>query len=174
MIQLEEVAAELEQHRPAILAYLYRILGQDAEEREDIAQEACLRAYRAIARGQVIQAQTFLPWLCRIAHNAAIDHWRHRTCVTLVPLDELEPSQQYSIEELIIERHEITAIFAQLPPVFAECLLLYHAYGYSVAEIACRQQVQGSLVKVRLMRARRQFTSIYRRRAQEGTVQWSM
>ena len=60
---------------------------------------------------------------------------------------------------------------SQLMPVFAECLLFYHGYGYSVGEIAQRQQVERHLVRVRLMRARRQFAAIYRRRAQAGEVQ---
>jgi RNA polymerase sigma-70 factor (ECF subfamily) len=171
VVQIEDVAAELEQHRPAILAYLYRVLGQDAEEREDIAQEVCLRAYRAIARGQAVQLQTFRPWLYRIAKHVAIDHWRHRTCLTLVPLDEMEQPQQSPLEERVIERTEITLVLAQLTPVFAECLLFYHGYGYSVREIAQRQQVESHLVRVRLMRARRQFAAIYRRRARSGEAQ---
>lgn len=171
VVQIEDVAILLEQHRPAILAYLYRVLVQDAEEREDIAQEACLRAYRAIAGGQAIPQERFRPWLYRIAHHVAIDLWRHRTYLTLVPLDEVEQPQQSSIEERVIERHEITLVLAQLTPVFAECLLFYHGYGYSVKEIAQRQQVDGHLVRVRLMRARRQFAAIYRRRAQTGEAQ---
>ena len=169
VVQIEDVAALLEQYRPAILAYLYRVLGPDAEEREDLAQEAFLRAYRAIARGQAIQPQAFRPWLYRIANHVAIDYWRHRTCLTLVPLDEMEPPQS-SIEERIIERNEITLVLAQLTPVFAECLLFFHGYGYSVREIAQRQQVESHLVRMRLMRARRQFAAIYRRRAQAGEV----
>ena len=171
VVQIEDVAALLEQHHPAILAYLSWVLSQDAQEREDIAQEACLRAYRAIARGQVIQAQSFRPWLYRIAHHVAIDLWRHRSSLTLVPLEEMEQPQQSSIEEREIERNEITLVLSQLMPVFAECLLFYHGYGYSVGEIAQRQQVERHLVRVRLMRARRQFAAIYQRRAQAGEVQ---
>lgn len=170
VIQIEEVAAELEQHRPAILAYLSRVLGQDTQEREDLAQETYLRAYRAIARGQAIQSQTLRPWLCRIARNVAIDLWRHRTCVTLVPLDEMESPQQSSLEDRVIERTEISLILAQVPPVYAECLLFYHGYGYTVSEIAERQQVDRHLVRVRLMRARRQFAALYGSRAREGHV----
>jgi len=103
MVQIEEVAALLAQHRPALLRYLARVLGQDAQEEEDLAQEACLRAYRAIARGQVIPQEAFLPWLYRIARHLAIDHWRHRTCLPLVPLDELEQVQQPPIEEGVIQ-----------------------------------------------------------------------
>ena len=105
-MQREEVAAELEHHRPAILAYLSRVLGQDTSEREDIAQETYLREYRAIARGQAIQSQTLRPWLYRIARNVAIDLWRHRTYLTLVPLDEMESPQQDSTEDRVIERTE--------------------------------------------------------------------
>src|SRR5689334_14701529 len=113
VVQIEDVAALLEQHHPAILAYLSWVLSQDAQEREDIAQEACLRAYRAIARGQVIQAQSFRPWLYRIAHHVAIDLWRHRSSLTLVPLEEMEQPQQSSTEERVIERNEITLVLSQ-------------------------------------------------------------
>jgi RNA polymerase sigma factor (sigma-70 family) len=167
VVHIEEIAALLEQHRPSLLAYLGRSFHLEAAEQEDVAQEACLRAYRAIARGQAIQSQAFVPWLYRITRNLAIDCWRHRSRLLLTPLNETQGYRYGAIDEYVIERIEVGAVLAQLPPVLAQSLLLFYVYGYSAEEIARRQHVQGTLVRVRMLRARRQFAALYRKRAQE-------
>ena len=103
-MQLEEVAAELEQHRPAILAYLSRVLGQDTSGAGRYRPGDLFAGVSGDCAWAGDRVAALRPWLCRIARNVAIDLWRHRTCVTLVPLDEMESPQQDSLEDRVIER----------------------------------------------------------------------
>lgn len=171
VMHLEEVAVLLEQHRPALLAYLGRAFHLEEADQEDLVQEVCVRAYQAIAGGKTIPQERLLPWLYRMTHNRAIDLWRHRTRLTLVPLLEGESLEEDHFDTRLIERNEINAILAQLAPALAECLLLSVVYGYSTREIARRQQVQSHLVRVRMMRARRRFAALYHKRAEPGEAE---
>jgi RNA polymerase sigma-70 factor, ECF subfamily len=65
----------VERHRPAILAYLTRMLG-DEHDAQDACQEAFLRAHRAF--GRLAPGSNSRAWLYRIATNCALNTARHR------------------------------------------------------------------------------------------------
>jgi RNA polymerase sigma-70 factor (ECF subfamily) len=76
MSPLPASSAELvERHRPELLRYLVRLLG-DPDDAEDACQEACLRAHRAFAR--LPHDANTRAWLYRIATNSAVDAARER------------------------------------------------------------------------------------------------
>ena len=56
----------VERHQRAVFNAAYRLLGNQ-EEAADIAQDAFLRAYQALASFQ--RDKPLAPWLCRIAIN---------------------------------------------------------------------------------------------------------
>ena len=64
-----ELEAQLEQHRPALTGYCYRMLGS-AFEAEDAVQETMLRAWRDYDRFEGRAA--FKSWLYRIATNVCL------------------------------------------------------------------------------------------------------
>jgi RNA polymerase sigma-70 factor (ECF subfamily) len=59
--------------RPSLLAYLVG-LGLVREEAEDVVQESFVRLIRHLEKHQ--DEQHLRPWLFRVAHNIAIDHFR--------------------------------------------------------------------------------------------------
>jgi RNA polymerase sigma-70 factor (ECF subfamily) len=73
-----------ERYRARIFNYLYRLFG-DADDAGEFAQDAFLKAYRALpATSADLRVG---PWLYRIATNVALDAFRHRALVRWESLD---------------------------------------------------------------------------------------
>jgi RNA polymerase sigma-70 factor, ECF subfamily len=115
----------------------YRLVG-DRHEAEDVAQEAYLRAYRAL-RGFRGEAR-FETWLHRITANTAMNHLRRRGRFgdVLAEDDERvtrveEPGPATTDE--VVERDEIERALGTLPSGQRAVVLLKDVYGFSCAEI---------------------------------------
>src|SRR5947209_14571772 len=59
--------------RPELLRYCARMTGSIADG-EDVVQDTLGRAYYELSQLETLPP--LRPWLFRIAHNRAIDHWR--------------------------------------------------------------------------------------------------
>jgi len=112
---------------------------QDAEE---IAQDAFVRAYRALGGypGERIRALLLRPWLYRIALNVYHNRVRRKQ-VQAVPLDgHLELPVTIDLPEdiaLQTERVQTLALqLAALPERFRPAVVLRHVEGLSYPEIA--------------------------------------
>lgn len=70
-------------------------------------------------------------------------------------------------ENNVADREIVKHVFEQLPPKYALCLWLYEANGLSCAEIAQVLSISSSAVKMRLMRARERFISLYKQEVGE-------
>ncbi|TMC20606.1 MAG: RNA polymerase sigma factor [Chloroflexi bacterium] len=70
-------------------------------------------------------------------------------------------------ESRVADREIVERVFRQLPPKYASCLWLYENDGHSCAEIAEVLQISPSAVKMRLMRARERFISLYNKEVGE-------
>jgi RNA polymerase sigma-70 factor (ECF subfamily) len=64
-------------------------------------------------------------------------------------------------EQRVADREIVESVLRRLPPKYATCLLLYEHEGFSCAEIAEVLNVSPSAVKMRLMRARERFITLY-------------
>jgi RNA polymerase sigma-70 factor (ECF subfamily) len=64
-------------------------------------------------------------------------------------------------ENRVADREIVERIFRELPPKYAVCLWLYENDGLSCAQIAETLNISASAVKMRLMRARDRFITLY-------------
>jgi RNA polymerase sigma-70 factor (ECF subfamily) len=133
----------------------------DRHEAEDIAQDAFIRAYRALSgfRGRA----RFSSWLYQIALNLCRDHLKRRARAgAAVPVEDgtlegLRSGDDDATPDTILEaelsetmRREI----ARLPYLYREAFVLRHLQGMDYDEVASITRVSADTVRVRAYRAR--------------------
>ncbi|MFN2520632.1 MAG: RNA polymerase sigma factor [Candidatus Limnocylindria bacterium] len=133
-----------------------RITG-DPDAANDSAQEALIRAYRALH--QYDPQQPFGPWVFRIATNASLNHVRrwhaHQTPVDTAP-DVREPEES-GPERSALRREEMGEVLdalAELPANYRAALTLRHLQQLSYREVADSLGIPLGTVKTHLHRAR--------------------
>jgi RNA polymerase sigma-70 factor (ECF subfamily) len=136
---------------PAALAAARRITGDPALA-EDAAQEAFLRAFRALS--QYRHQTSFSAWMRVIALRCAIDLVRRRR--PEVPLAEnARPNR--SEEKRHLDADLLKETLAALSPLDRELLLARELEGEMDREIALRFGMTVTGVRVRIHRARRKL-----------------
>ena len=148
-LTLEEKVGELfELLRDPIYLYLMAMLNNPAEA-EDVTQEAFLRLYRALHRGQAIANVRF--FLFRVAHNLAFDlREKVQRCESIDShtwneLRELLPDPGLNPEQRVLqmERFErLHAAIVWLSPQEMQCLHL-RAEGFRYREIGDILNISG-------------------------------
>jgi RNA polymerase sigma factor (sigma-70 family) len=152
-----------------LFGLVYRVLGDDRMETEDILQEAFLRLSEEVALQSHADAEIGA-WLRRVCLNLAFNQLRsaRRARTRLERVGRLEQSidaEPIGPSALILRQEERTAVrtaLAQLSRSQRECLLLRHS-GYSYVEIAATLGVAVGSVGVLLARAEHAFRGHYRR-----------
>src|SRR6266699_3461215 len=71
-------------------------------------------------------------------------------------------------ENRVADRELVERVLKQLPEKYAICLWLYENDGLSCAEIAAILNISASAVKMRMMRARERFISLYKQEVGEA------
>jgi RNA polymerase sigma-70 factor (sigma-E family) len=107
----------------------YRLLG-DRAEAEDIAQEACARAY---SRWATVRDHAE-PWCVRVASNLALDQLRSRT--RAIRRNERLKASETSVNPAIDERLDLYAALHQLPRRQRETVVLRYLGDLSEAQTA--------------------------------------
>jgi len=125
-----------ERHRPELLAYLVRFLG-DEHDAQDVCQETFLRAHRAFAR--LRPDSNSRAWLYRIATRSALNTLRRRSRIVArrvdIDLDGL-PARVTASGEQRIQLAAVTTAVGGLPPRQRAALMLRQFHGLAYAEIA--------------------------------------
>jgi RNA polymerase sigma-70 factor (ECF subfamily) len=129
----------------------------DSDAANDCAQEAFIRAYRALH--QYDPSLPFAPWLYRITTNASLNYvqrWHaHETPVEEFPEspepDEAGPESSALRRE---ELDEVLAAMAELPAHYRAALTLRHMQQLSYQEVADALGIPLGTVKTHLHRAR--------------------
>jgi RNA polymerase sigma factor (sigma-70 family) len=147
---VEPVRAEL--HR-----YCARMTGSSTDG-EDVVQETLAAAYYELS--QLKELPPLRPWLFRIAHNRAIDHWRREQVRQAEPLDAAaevadEPSHE---PDHVLARHQAVhaaiSSFLELAPAPRACVILKDVLEHSLDDIATELNMSVPAVKAALHRGR--------------------
>ena len=174
-----DLETQLEQHRPELTGYCYRMLGSPFEA-EDAVQETLLRAWRGIARFEGRSA--LRSWLYRIATNVCLDmlNGRARRARPMdlgpdkAPVAEnlhtqpevtwIEPipnnlvATEADPAEVAVERESIRLAFVaalqHLPPRQRAVLILCEVLRWKAKEVAELLETSVASVNSALQRAR--------------------
>jgi len=140
---------------------LARWLTGNSTDAEDVAQEACLRAFKSLERAQVDHPRA---WLLTITRNTAFT-WlaRNRSKGTLLSADPESEEEASSLEgpetpeEAVIAAADATTMekaIEDLPQAFRETIIMREIAGLSYREIAEVTGAPIGTVMSRLARAR--------------------
>jgi RNA polymerase sigma-70 factor (ECF subfamily) len=123
----------VEQMKNPLYAGLRRIHGADAE---DLAQEAFIRAYRALQAYDTdrIRALKLNGWMWTIALNLGRNALRSRSRRPTAV--EYEPERHGHDDPELVDEAAWDRRFAELPPAQRKAVVLRHVVGLSVAETA--------------------------------------
>jgi len=140
---------------PAAIVAARRIT-RDAALAEDAAQEAFLRAFRALPRYR--HDSSFTAWVRTIAVHAAIDLLRRRRPESPLFERAARPEEEKRLEDLDLLRRALEA----LSPRDREILLAREMEGIPDQAIADRLGMTVTSIRVRMHRARRKLTERFR------------
>ena len=131
----------------------------DRDAAEDVAQEAFLRAYRAL--GQFRGQSSFRTWLYQIATNVARTHSakrrdRKETQEPDAPHERDRPSGE-NIERRVIAHDQLRRALAELPDDWREALVLRDIEGLEYKEIADLLKIPMGTVESRIFRGRQRL-----------------
>ncbi|MEN8238359.1 MAG: sigma-70 family RNA polymerase sigma factor [Actinomycetota bacterium] len=149
-------------HQQEVYTLAVRLV-RDRDEASDVAQDAFIRAWRAMPkfRGDA----KFSTWLHRITVNTAWTHRTKRNRVRLDPLDSLvvEP-QSTTLDpiragESVSIGPKIESALSELSYSIRSVVVLKDIYDWSHSEIAEHLDISVTAAKVRLHRGRKELRS---------------
>ena len=160
-------------HQDRLYTIALRLLG-DRRDAEEVAQDALVRAYRAIAgypRERIVDLR-LRPWLASIAVNLARN--RRRRHDDRQPPSQLEPmldagwdpisDDQRSAPASTADRREtqreLAAALLRLTPAVRAAIVLRHVDGLSVAEVAEALDRPEGTVKAQVHRGLRELRAL--------------
>ena len=147
------------QHRLVGFVRLMMSSAPDRDAAEDVAQEAFLRAYRAL--GQFRGQSTFRTWLYQIATNvartqSARSRDRKEAQEPESPHDRERPSEE-NVERRVIAHDQLRRALKELPDDWREALVLRDIEGLEYKEIAELLKIPIGTVESRIFRGRQRL-----------------
>lgn len=121
------------------------ILVKDRETAEDIFQDTFIKVINTLKTGRYNEEGKFLPWVIRIAHNLAIDHFRKLKKMPMSRSDEdydifaTVSLSDNSIEHDIVQDQiysDVRKLIDLLPEEQRQVVIMRHYQGMSFKEIA--------------------------------------
>lgn len=143
--------------RPELHRYCARMTGSIVDG-EDVVQDTLARAYYELS--QMRELPPLRPWLFRIAHNRAIDHWRHERHRASEPIDvalEIAAEAAFEPDNVMARGQAVRAAltgFLALAPAQRGCVILKDVLDHSLEEIAAELDLSVPAVKGALHRGR--------------------
>ena len=134
----------LHRHKSRVYTAIYLIV-RDRYLAEDLLQEAFIKAINTMKGGRYNEEGKFLPWICRIAHNLAIDHFRRSKRYPEVVLEdgsrvfnsiEFAETSYEDAEVLKETKSRLRDLIRGLPVEQKQVLIMRHYLDMSFQEIA--------------------------------------
>ncbi len=161
----DEFSALYRDHLRDVYSYAYYRVGNH-HDAEDLTTQTFIQAYRHFERAQrESDGRPLRPWLIRIAHNLAANHFRNRARKPQTTIDDTMLSAPHTTEDLVEGRDELARILAgvqQLSGDRKEALIMRFALGMDNREIARALGRTDGATKVLLHRAVKQLEDIVR------------
>ena len=148
-------------HLKDIYSYAYYRVGNH-HDAEDLTEQTFLQAYRHFERAlRESDGRPLRPWLIRIAHNLAANHYRDRSRRPSSSIeDAAEPAAAHTTEDLVEGRDELGRVLdgvERLPEDRREALVMRFALGMDNREIARAMGRSEGATKVLIHRAIKQL-----------------
>lgn len=149
----------MRQYQSRVYGIAYALVG-NAEDARDVSQDVFIRLYKKLNKCR--DPEMFVPWMTRIARNAAIDFLRRRKARpqrTETPVEEMidlradgnNPEEQYEVET---RKHLVYSALQKLSGISREIIVLKDMQGLALVEIAEMLGIPIGTAKSRSNRAR--------------------
>jgi RNA polymerase sigma-70 factor (ECF subfamily) len=128
---------------------------RDRSRAEDMAQDAFLRAFRALPRWR--RESAFSTWLFALAINLFRSEIRRCPPLRAPRRNELEVVDPITLEDIAASEestHRLHRAVQSLPPKYRDVLILFYFHDMDVCQTARSLQIPEGTVKARLSRAR--------------------
>ncbi len=131
-------------HKSKVYTTIYLIV-KDSDTAEDLMQDAFIKSVEMMRSGRYNEEGKFLPWILRIAHNMAIDHFRRDKRYPNTVFDDTASAfnsmnfAEDSIETTTVKKEtyeHLRKLIKQLPDQQREVLVMRHYEDMSFQEIA--------------------------------------
>jgi RNA polymerase sigma-70 factor (ECF subfamily) len=156
-----------------VFASAARVLGRDAPEVPDVAQDAMIKVLHGVARFEPERGARLSTWIATVTLRTAIDAARRRrNIVPLEALDDVPAADLQGLDDVIddaIARAKLQRAVAALSPEQRAAVSLRVEHDLSYDEIAEALRVEVGTVKSRLARATAALAAALSPRARRGT-----
>ena len=159
--------ALLRQYERPLYGFIYRLMGNNADDAADLLQETFIKVYRALPR--IPPEVNFPAWLYRVARNCCLDEMRRRRRAHWTVWDGAQGASladqagDADPEQMVLDREGdsgVTAVLARMSPRNREALILRECEGMSCEEIGAVFGISRKAVKSMLFRARDEFRRV--------------
>jgi RNA polymerase sigma-70 factor, ECF subfamily len=163
--ELDRAFSELyRSHLRDVYSYAYYRVGNH-HDAEDLTEQAFLQAYRHFERAcRESEGRPLRPWLIRIAHNLAANHYRDRSRRPEAALDAIEPpAAPHDTEQIVAGRERLREVLRRLDDLSEDrrdALIMRFALDMSNREIARALGKSDGATKVLIHRAIRQLEEL--------------
>lgn len=142
------------EYRDLMLYVANRILG-DSNDSEDVVHQSFLKLTKIIHKIEEPRCHKTRALVVTIVERTAIDLYRRRQSLKLLPLDEETiPAAEAAGPDAEAERLDLASAMAALPARYRQVLLLRYDSGLSCREIAGLLSMKESNVRKTIQRAK--------------------
>ena len=160
------VRALYDEHAPALLAFVQRLLDGDRPMAEDIVQETLLRAWRHVDQ---LSAEHVRPWLFTTARRLVIDAYRARNArPTEASAEQLGTTVAADKIDAALSAAVVADALRALTPAHRAVLIDYFYRGRTAAEIAAERGMPAGTARSRVFYALRALRLALQERGVNG------